>query len=381
MAVPMTTDGDGRERAVDLLRILQASQSLSAETDLDRLRDRVVATLCAMTGARTVQLLVCDESTQEWALAAPATGAGTAGGPVPVAEAARRGLLPISAFHYAERTREPLLVDDATRDDRFARDPYVAALDTCSLMVVPILARGAPRAVLILESRDGAFPPQRLDAVVLLAGQVTVCLDNARRYASLEQKVAERTEALEAANHQLERLSATDALTGLANRRQLGVILAAEWQNATRRHGPLAIAMVDIDLFQAYHDRYGKAAGDRCLRSVASVLNHHVRSEDTVARYGGEQFTIVLPAADRAAARGVAERVRAAVAALNEPHLDSPFGVVSISVGVAAAIPAPGATPELLVERAEAHLHEAKRDGRNRVAGDAPEPEAASPPA
>jgi diguanylate cyclase (GGDEF)-like protein len=230
--------------------------------------------------------------------------------------------------------------------------------------------------MLILENRTsrGTFSPERLDAVMLIAGQLAVSLDNALLYASLERKVADRTKALEAANHQLELLSATDALTGLANRRQLGVILAAEWQNAARRQAPLAVAMIDIDHFKLYNDRYGHAAGDRCLHSVASVLNHHVRGEDTVARYGGEEFTIVLPAADVDAAYNVAERVRKAVAALNEPHAGSSFGHVSISVGVAATIPTPDTTPEMLVERADAQLYEAKHGGRNRVAGYPAEP-------
>ena len=370
--------------AIDLLGVLRASQSLSSETNLDRLRAQVAATLSAMTGAETVRLLLCDDETQEWVLTSGSASEPTADGPavgdagtrIPVAEAARSGLLPISVFRYAERTRQPLLVDDAGRDDRFARDPYVANLDTCSLMIVPILARGVLRAMLMLENRTsrGTFSPERLDAVMLIAGQLAVSLDNALLYASLEQKVAERTEALEAANRQLERLSATDALTGLANRRQLGVILAAEWQNASRRQVPLAIAMVDIDHFKSYNDRYGHGAGDRCLHSVASVLNHHVRGEDTVARYGGEEFTIVLPAADADAAYTVAERVRTAVAAMNEPHADSEFGVVSISVGVAAAIPTRDTTPEVLVERADAQLYEAKRGGRNRVVGPLPGP-------
>jgi diguanylate cyclase (GGDEF)-like protein len=359
--------------AIDLLGVLRASQALSSETNLDRLHAQVAATLRAMTGAETVKLLFCNDETGEWVLTGTATDG--AGARIPVAEAGQRGLLPVSPFRYVERTRQSLLVDDAGSDNRFAHDPYVAGLDTCSLMVVPILARGLLRAMLILENRSsrGTFSQERLDAVMLIAGQLAVSLDNALLYASLEQKVVERTEALEAANRQLERLSATDALTGLANRRQLEVILAAEWQNASRRQVPLAVAMVDVDHFKSYNDRYGHGAGDRCLRSVASVLNHHVRGEDTVARYGGEEFTIVLPSADANAAYMVAERVRAAVAALDEPHAGSEFGVVSVSVGVAAAVPTVDTTPEALIEQADAQLYEAKRGGRNRVAGYSPD--------
>ena len=93
----------------------------------------------------------------------------------------------MSVLRYAQRTREPLVVDDATRDDRFARDPYFTDVDCCSLLAVPILSRGTLRAVLLLENRliRGAFTTERLDAVKLIAGQLAVSLDNAQLYAEL----------------------------------------------------------------------------------------------------------------------------------------------------------------------------------------------------
>jgi len=116
---------------------------------------------------------------------------------VTVDEAGARGLLPVSALRYAERTGEPVRVDDATRDDRFARDPYVEQLDRCSLLVVPIQSNGRSRAMLLLENRlsRGAFSADRLDAVMLIAGQLAVCLDNAlaERFRSLVQRSSELT--------------------------------------------------------------------------------------------------------------------------------------------------------------------------------------------
>ena len=105
--------------------------------------------------------------------------------------------MPLSAFRYAERTREPLVVADATGDDRFARDPYLAGLERCSLLVVPIASHGRTRAMLLLENRlsRGAFSADRLDAVMLIAGQLAVCLDNAlaERFRSLVQRSSELT--------------------------------------------------------------------------------------------------------------------------------------------------------------------------------------------
>jgi signal transduction histidine kinase len=162
----------------------------------------VVDVLGSLTGATAVRFAVCDAELGGWFLHDAADGDAP---PIEVEEAARRGLLPLSALRYAERTREPLLVDDATRDDRFARDSYLATLGHCSLLVVPILAHGTPRALLLLENheRRGAFSTGRLDAVVLIAGQLAVSMENARLYERLEQRVREQTQALRDAQAEL----------------------------------------------------------------------------------------------------------------------------------------------------------------------------------
>jgi diguanylate cyclase (GGDEF)-like protein len=273
---------------------------------------------------------------------------------------------------YVERTREPLTIDDATRDDRFSRDPHLAGLQQCSLLAMPILAGGSARAMLLLENRlsRGAFTAERLSAVTLIAGQLAVSLDNAMVYASLEHKVAERTEALALANARLERLAVTDTLTGLANRRRLDEILDAEWRRAMRYRTTLAVAMIDIDHFKGYNDHYGHAGGDECLRRVAASLAAAVRNTDYVARYGGEEFMIVLPETDLAGTRIVAERVRADVEALAEPHAVAPRGIVTISIGIAAVDPSAADSVDNLAKTADTHLYEAKRQGRNRIAGE-----------
>jgi diguanylate cyclase (GGDEF)-like protein len=351
---------------VDLLGVLKASQALSSETNLDRLRARVAEVLSEMTGATAVRVALRDDGSHGWYL--PGSGGGPAHA---LTEAGARGLVPLSAFRFAERTRAPLLVSDATHDDRFARDPYLAGLDRCSLLVVPILTHGEPRAMLLLENRlsGSAFSTDRLDAVNLIAGQLAVCLDNAMLYASLEHKVAERTEELAAANERLELLSITDPLTGLANRRRMAHVLQAEWLRSQRSGAPIGVAMVDIDNFKAFNDHYGHIAGDACLRRVAAALSESVRGTDLVARYGGEEFAIILPGADLATAHTVAERARAAVAGLAEPHTGSACGWVTVSIGVAAIEPAAGATTEQLIKQADAELYRAKRAGRNRISG------------
>jgi PAS domain S-box-containing protein len=180
---------------IDMLAILRTSQALSSETVLEKLKERVVELLGAMTGATRVLFITHSDEPLGWFVPAAADAGSEI---ISVDEAAARGMLPLSAFRYAERTKEPLLLEDATRDDRFARDPYIAALDRCSLLIAPIFSHGLPRAVLLLENQSGrgAFSADRLDAVMLIAGQLGVSLDNARRYELLERNVAERTAEL-----------------------------------------------------------------------------------------------------------------------------------------------------------------------------------------
>ena len=359
---------------IDLLGVLKASQALSSETNLDRLRVRVVEVLGEMTGAAKVQVLLRGDDGKGWMLPADDASGSDSGAPLSAEEAGARGLLPLSAFRYVERTGEPLLVEDATRDDRFARDPYLSGVACCSLLVVPIIIRGTPHAVVLLENRlsRGAFTADRLDAVMLIAGQLAVSVDNAMVYASLERKVAERTEALAESNRRLEVLSLTDPLTGLANRRRMTDVLEYEWRRAIRLAGSVAVAMIDIDHFKLYNDHYGHAGGDECLRRVAGVMHDQIRDTDLVARYGGEEFAVILPRADIAVAYQVAERIRAAVAALNEPHELAARGFVTVSIGITAVVACAESSAQTLMEAADAELYNAKRNGRNQVAGGPP---------
>jgi diguanylate cyclase (GGDEF)-like protein len=355
-----------RTESIDLVAVLGAARLLSSETDLDRLRLKVEDLLGSMTGATSVRVVLWDGNAGEWMLPADVAARRPA---LSLAEAADRGLLPLSAFRYCERTRQPLVIDDVSRDDRVARDPFLAGAEHCSLLVVPVLNQGEPRAMLLLENRLArrAFSVSRLDAVLLIAGQLTVSLENALLYASLERKVAERTEALAEANQRLSELAVTDSLTGLPNRRRLTETLDQVWNHGARSGLPVGLAMIDIDSFKRYNDHYGHQGGDECLRLVAQALQASVRNTDLVARYGGEEFSIVLPDTDPGNAAEVAERARRAVADLCLPHAESDLGIVTISVGVTSAVPGLASRPDHLIKIADEALYQAKKTGRNRV--------------
>ena len=222
-------------------------------------------------------------------------------------------------------------------------------------------------AALLLLLWVGAMFSRRLRAE--LAEQARLRAEITASNLVLEDKVQRRTAELELANRQLEALSATDGLTGLANRRKFDLEWESEWQRATRKAEPLAIAMLDVDQFKAFNDHYGHHMGDVCLKIVAQTLASVVqRSGDLVARYGGEEFVVILPGLSGAQAHAAMERIRLAIQGLDLPHAKATVaGVVTISIGVASTVPQPGASATNLVQAADAALYQAKHQGRNQV--------------
>ncbi len=180
------------------------------------------------------------------------------------------------------------------------------------------------------------------------------------------QKEAEQ--ALEHAMAELAAKASTDGLTGVANRGRFDEVLDQEWRRAMRGGETMALLLIDADHFKAFNDRYGHQAGDTCLKAIASGIAAQIRRpHDLAARYGGEEFAVILPATSLDGALDVGERVRAAIEALDIPHEANADGVVTVSIGVAAAMPTADIAQQGLLEAADAALYSAKRDGRNRV--------------
>ena len=206
--------------------------------------------------------------------------------------------------------------------------------------------------------------------VVALAGLLAIRVrsrTHARRERALEDLVDARTRQLQRANDLLVDLSFVDALTSVPNRRRFDELFQEEWKRCLRAESPLSLVMIDIDSFKAYNDAFGHQVGDRCLKSVALALaDGLVRSGDTISRYGGEEFGVVLPATDVAGALLVAEHLRRRVERLAIPTQASRSSrVVTVSCGVATTIPSVDQDPSELFRRADEALYRAKRAGGN----------------
>jgi diguanylate cyclase (GGDEF)-like protein len=167
-------------------------------------------------------------------------------------------------------------------------------------------------------------------------------------------------------NEEIYRLTITDGLTGIANRRAFEKTIETEVRRALRHARPLSLVMFDLDHFKKVNDTYGHMAGDHVLKTVASVVRSRIRKEDVFARYGGEEFTLLLHETPKAMAAQLAEEIRAAVAD-SELIFEGQVIRVTVSMGVAEVAP-DLCTPHQLVKAADARLYDAKRGGRNRVA-------------
>lgn len=167
----------------------------------------------------------------------------------------------------------------------------------------------------------------------------------------------------------LERLSHSDGLTGIANRRYFNTMLTREFSRMQRQNQPLALVMLDVDDFKAFNDHYGHVHGDECLQQVAhAIAQCFNRPGDMVARYGGEEFVCLLPDTTLDGALKLSHDIQGAIAALRLPHVQAQAAeFVTVSIGVASELPSQLLHSQQLLTMADARLYRAKRGGRNRI--------------
>lgn len=186
--------------------------------------------------------------------------------------------------------------------------------------------------------------------------------------ANLEMQVAERTRELEERNEVLQELSFFDGLTCIPNRRRFDDFFNMAFSLSIRNSQPIAILMLDIDEFKKYNDTYGHLQGDECIKNIAAVLKNTVKSKnDIAARYGGEEFIVVLQDTDKDSVIKVSKEIMRGIKALNMEHIQSTYGVVTVSIGIVYEVPYENQNPAEFIGKADEALYYSKKNGRNRV--------------
>jgi diguanylate cyclase (GGDEF)-like protein len=328
------------ERRALRQRLVALAGELPALGKLPLMGEHLVARLTVIFDARSTTLLLANPETGRLGVLA---AAGTGGAPVD-----RDALLPLDdpAVDLLLRSHRPLAQQQlAARSPAFHRFP---GLDREGL-AVPLHSQDKLIGAVLVGRKEGrrAYPAEEIDLLNLLAHHVATVFENARLFES----------------------ATYESLTGLLRREAILDQLDKELERAVRYGRPLTIAMADLDYFKDVNDRYGHLAGDALLKRISQVIAGALRSTDSIGRYGGEEFLLILPETDIGGACAVAEKIRALVQKTPVAMEDGSAARVTLSIGLASLneIPARTLTARNLIAAADRSLYEAKNGGRNRV--------------
>ena len=331
---------------LELKGLLKASEGLSATTRLAELLEQMVAYARDVSRFETCAVCLREEGEEQFS--------------VVVAEGYRKDLLgsrffleaPTWAGWILRAREEPLAIRMERRSGMPILDPKERSTAGASFLAVPLKAQKRVSGALLLTRQGDSFSARELRLLRIYCNQAAVVLENAM--------VHER----------VENLAATDGLTGLFNRRYFDSAFARELSRCERNTSSLALLIADIDHFKSFNDTYGHAMGDLVLKKVAGILAGAIRKGDVLARFGGEEFVVILPNVTAKGALESAERLRESVAAV-AIHPGGPRKRVTVSIG-AALFPAVAADSESLLKAADEALYEAKHLGRNQVVAKRP---------
>ena len=288
-------------------------------------------------------------------------------------------------FHYCARAEEAVGAAELIKPTVILQDLVMPGVDGLTL-VHQYRANPATRDIPIIVLSTTEDPAIKRAAFVAGVNDYLVKLPDtielvarieyhSRFYINLQQRDAafqalqESQKKLQEINLELLRLTNTDGLTGIANRRYFDDYLEAEWRRAKRQQAEMSILLIDVDNFKSYNDTYGHVAGDEVLRRIAAAIQAVCRRPaDLAARFGGEEFALILPDTNEAGVMQLGEIVRHAVEELAISHSAASSGdKVTVSCGGATLIPSQGEVPTRLIEVADSRLYRAKHQGKNRM--------------
>lgn len=242
-----------------------------------------------------------------------------------------------------------------------------------SIIYYPLIVEDTILGVLTVQSkRKNAYSQYNFDMVRALSSYIAIAINNAQESEKLAEEIKVRKNAqmeLEKINEKLLKLSEIDGLTGIPNRRRFDEFFSLEWSKSEEYSNYLSLLIVDIDCFKEYNDHYGHLAGDEVIRKIATLLQNSLkRCTDFVARYGGDEFIVVLPSTNAEGALCVAKRMKKAIESLKIEHnYSSVEKYITITIGVSSIIPKSNIDKVTLIHTSDKALYEAKGKGRNTI--------------
>lgn len=328
----------------NLSLIYEIGQEVNSIIDLDKLYANITETLKKYLRIHEFAILVYDDKGEELHVKA-AYG-------FPDQEAIFR-----TTFHKGEgitglvaETGKKIYIKDTNKEERFLNYKGERPAEASSFLSVPLTYKDDVLGVINFARRGvGSFTYHDVKMFTQVAGQVALALANARLYTRTRE------------------LSVMDELTGINNRRHFHQMLQMEWKRAVRFKRSISLIMIDVDHFKTYNDTFGHLQGDEVLKKIGSLLKKNLREVDTVARFGGEEFVLLLPDTDKRGAVAVAEKVRLLVEAhkfTTDAHKETRR--ITISSGIA-TYPHDVSEMDDLIDHADIALYRAKEGGRNRT--------------
>ena len=334
------------EQRVFAETLRDAAAAVNSTLDFDGLLDRVFESLSRVVECDSASLMLYDPADGTVRVVRSSDYAPRFGDDE-IVESPSRRLSESPILQRMVDTRQSVVAAEAKAEPIWTHGD--ASASGGSYVASPIFIDDEPTGFLIIGSvKSGHFAQKHAEQLGALANQAAVAIDKSRLHERLRQ------------------LATTDVLTGLLNRRGFAHLAEHVIANARRSGRPTAVAVVDVDHFKLVNDRYGHTVGDKVLGAVAACCLSHVRSIDVVARFGGDEFVILLPESDGQAANIIAERIRRVMSDSPTLSFDDTRVNVSVCVGVASQL-GPDTNLDVLLSAADNALYAAKEAGRNRV--------------
>lgn len=328
----------------NLSLIYEIGQEVNSIIDLEKLYTKITETLKKYLRMNEFAILVFDDRREELHVRA-ADGFADADAVMRTTFSKGEGITGLVA-----ETGKKIYVKDTNKEERFLHYKCEKPSETSSFLSIPLVYKGEILGVINFAKRGaGSLSYQDVRMMTLVAAQVAIAIANAKLYTRMRE------------------LSIKDELTDINNRRHFQQMLQMEWKRAVRFARNLSLIMIDVDHFKQYNDMFGHLQGDKVLKLIGGILKRNLREVDTVARFGGEEFVLLLPDTDKRGAMAVAEKVRILVEShhfvTDEYQATRP---VTISAGIACH---PEDVEEIddLIDRADIALYRAKEHGRNRI--------------